>query len=117
MVYLSGEADSEEMKRRAGQIARDTAGVTKVRNDLRVRGAASADEDLEIDDETLERRIEEALFEHPFFERNSIEVNVQDGLVRLTGRVASQREQAAAEDIVRGVAGVRDVRNDLTVSN
>ncbi len=117
VVSLSGTVPSAALKQRAEEIARDLDGVTRVENDLRVAGAATDDEDVAIDDDALQERIEDALYDHPYFEQNRVHVTVDEGRVRLTGRVASERERAAAEDIVRGVNGVKDVKNDLTVSS
>jgi osmotically-inducible protein OsmY len=123
VVYLTGTVDSVRAKRRAGEIAEDLPGVDRVRNDLRVsdrpgmRGNGTRDSRVDTDDDAIQRRIEQALYDDPFFNRHQIRVQVEDGVVRLTGRVPSERERAAAEDIALSVEGVEDVDNDLIVSN
>lgn len=121
VVYLTGTVNSLRAKRRAEEIAEDLPGVDRVRNDLRVSDRPgtrnSRDTRYDTDDDAIHRRVEQALYDDPFFSRNQIRVEVEDGVVRLTGRVPSDRERAAAEDIARGVAGVEDVDNDLIVSN
>src|SRR5262245_45678211 len=46
----------------------------------------------------------------------SIDLQVDEGTVWLTGRVASEQQQAKALDLARRVAGVKQVVNDLTVA-
>jgi len=84
----------------------------RVQNDLQVRKASPA-----MDDEAIRKRIETALHDDPYFQSHQVRVHVDNGVARLTGRVASERERAAAEDIARGVKGVTDVTNDLVASN
>ncbi|HKY31691.1 MAG TPA: BON domain-containing protein [Candidatus Polarisedimenticolia bacterium] len=111
VANLSGDVDTLHAKKRAEEIAGETPGVVQVRNQIRV------ERDEAVSDEELEDRVKQALFRDPFFERHRIGVAVDDGVVRLTGRVQSERERAAAEDIAAGIPGVVDVENDLTVSN
>jgi len=44
-----------------------------------------------------------------------IKVETQSGVVTLRGKVASPEERVAAEDITKGVDGVRSVRNTLEI--
>src|SRR6476659_4899806 len=46
----------------------------------------------------------------------SIDLQVDEGTVWLSGRVASDQQQAKALDMARRVPGVKQVVNDLTVS-
>jgi len=50
------------------------------------------------------------------FDARDVGVAVKDGVVTLTGKVASFMERTAAEDAVRRVAGVRAVANDIAVA-
>ena len=43
-------------------------------------------------------------------------VEVKDGVLTLSGTVATPEQKARAEQVARGVAGVKDVRNQLRVS-
>lgn len=49
--------------------------------------------------------------------KNLVNVNVdtRDGVVHLKGTVANDTDRAEAERLARGIKGVREVRNDLTV--
>jgi hyperosmotically inducible protein len=44
-----------------------------------------------------------------------IKVETQSGVVTLRGKVASSEERAAAEEVTKGVDGVRSVRNTIEV--
>jgi hypothetical protein len=46
----------------------------------------------------------------------SIDLQVDEGTVWLTGRVASEQQQAKALDLARRVSGVKQVVNDLTIA-
>src|SRR5438552_2784736 len=46
----------------------------------------------------------------------SIDLQVDEGTVWLTGRVASEQQQAKALDLARRIGGVKQVVNDLTIS-
>jgi hyperosmotically inducible protein len=45
----------------------------------------------------------------------TINVDVENGVVTLTGAVASGAQKERAERVTRGVGGVKDVKNSLTV--
>jgi osmotically-inducible protein OsmY len=47
----------------------------------------------------------------------NIDVDTQEGVVYLTGRVHSAKEKRAAEDLAEDVDGVRDVKNMLEVGD
>jgi hypothetical protein len=65
----------------------------------------------------LVRSAEEALLKAKQVNPRHISVTVPTpGLVKLTGIVNSEKEKLAAEAVVRTVAGVSDVENDLYVT-
>lgn len=47
---------------------------------------------------------------------STVNVDVEDGVVTLTGSVATNQQKATAAKIAQGVDGVTSVRNNLTVS-
>ena len=49
-------------------------------------------------------------------ELTKIDVQVQDGVVTLSGPVASEAEKKSIEDRVNGFKGVRQVQNNLTIT-
>jgi osmotically-inducible protein OsmY len=64
--------------------------------------------------EALEHDVRAALTD-PIIDGSEIDVAVEDGVVTLTGKVASLRAAVAAERAVKQVDGVRSIANDLHV--
>ena len=48
---------------------------------------------------------------------STINVDVDNAVVTLTGTVASQAQKTRAQNVARGVEGVTNVRNNLTISS
>jgi hypothetical protein len=67
-------------------------------------------------DETLEATIAQALIDDGRVNPMQIKVAVHDGRVTLTGSAKDVAQKDAAEAIVRGVGGVREVENRLVVA-
>jgi osmotically-inducible protein OsmY len=109
VVTLTGTAENLAAKRAAGQDARNTVGVWRVRNYLKVRPGRI------LTDENIVRAIRLALGRDPYVDRYQIRVTSYNGYVHLTGTVDSYTERARAEDIASRVNGVVDVRNYLVV--
>ncbi|HEU4600838.1 MAG TPA: BON domain-containing protein [Steroidobacteraceae bacterium] len=57
----------------------------------------------------------ECLTDDHFIDASDIEVNVQNGIVTLSGTVQSRTEKRRAEDLIDQLSGVRDVNNSLVV--
>jgi cytidylate kinase len=68
-----------------------------------------------IADESLAALARGALLRSPITRTKPIAVRCADGAVALTGNVDSVEERAAAEQAVRGIAGVRTVSNEILV--
>lgn len=101
-VTLSGVVDNLMAKRAAGQDARNTLGVWRVHNQLKVRPKA-------VPDDEIEARVASALLANPYVERFDIDVDARNGWVYLSGVVNTsfESEQAAwAAERVQGVVGV-----------
>jgi hyperosmotically inducible periplasmic protein len=69
----------------------------------------------QVDDAALLTSVKSALVSNPVTEAGEINVDVNRGVVKLSGFVDSQKEKSQAADVARGVDGVRDVQNDLSV--
>lgn len=108
-VTLRGTVDNIKAKRAAAQDARNIVGVWAIDNKIKVRPRPTADG-------LIERRVEEALLRDPNIERYRIDVDVNDGIVSLYGTVDSTYEKSLADDAAARQAGVRDIRNFLTVN-
>ncbi len=66
-------------------------------------------------DAEIQRDVLEELRWDPRVEETEIDVNVDDGVVTLTGTVTSWARRVAARDAARHVGGVLDVANAITV--
>lgn len=67
-------------------------------------------------DLTLSTAVQAKYYTDDALRADRIDVSTTDGVVTLRGSVASEAAKRRAADLARGVDGVRDVRNDLTVS-
>jgi hypothetical protein len=65
--------------------------------------------------ERIAEDVNERLAWHSELDAEGIEVNVEDGLVTLSGQVESRFDKRLAEEIAESCAGVIDVRNRLKV--
>jgi hyperosmotically inducible periplasmic protein len=116
MVQLSGFVSTSEAKERAGKIAADVEGVTKVDNDLRLRGKSTSMGEA-IDDGVIKTKLKTDLIEDPVTKARHIETEVRQGVVELSGFVDSNDEKARAGEIAMKVKGVKTVHNDLEVKH
>ena len=67
------------------------------------------------DDSTITNTIRARFVEDPIVHVLDVSVTTLNGNVRLTGQVNSERERQRAEQIVRGVKGVRGVSNEIAL--
>ena len=67
-------------------------------------------------DDQIKAVIEAALTDDPWLDASGVQVSVQQGIVTLTGTVASREATRRAEALADRVGGVRDVQNTLTIA-
>lgn len=124
VVTLTGNIDRQEEKDRAIQIARETRGVVDVVDMIAVRtsemtgDAPSPPRTLgeRIDDATITADVKARLLEDPQVKGLSIDVDTRDGVVYLTGKVASSTERDRAVSLARDTKHVKEVQSNLVVS-
>ncbi|NNL86758.1 MAG: BON domain-containing protein [Myxococcales bacterium] len=110
-VTLEGDVGSGYHRAHAAAIASRTRGVQEVENRLRTMAVAiAADEVLSRE---IVRRLERDWRTGAVMSRLNVEV--QDGVVTLSGDVNRFAERRAAERIARRTPGVRRVRNEIIV--
>lgn len=68
------------------------------------------------DDTTLQTNVQTAITNDPALSGQSITATVSAGTVTLTGTVTTQEQKTAAETAARGISGVTNVDNQITVS-
>jgi hyperosmotically inducible protein len=69
----------------------------------------------QVDDAALLTSVKSALASDPITESGEINVDVNRGIVKLSGFVDSSKEQAQAVQVARSVKGVKEVKNDIAV--
>jgi hypothetical protein len=67
-------------------------------------------------DERIREDVGDVLERHPDIDASDIELQVSEGVVTLSGMVEDRRTKRLAEDVVDTVAGVKDVFNQLRIS-
>ena len=109
IVTLSGSADNLLAKERAVKIAESIRGVRGVIDRTSVTPVSRPDEDLRKD-------ILTAVLQDPATASYQVAVSVHDAAATLTGSVGSYAEKQLAARIAKGVKGVKEVRNDVTIN-
>jgi hyperosmotically inducible periplasmic protein len=119
-VTLTGHVPTEDDKRVAEEIARSTKGVANVVNNLEVdpkTQAANAEKQY-VPDLEIKAAVLQSILNNPGLKTQRIKVDVNNGEVKLSGRVQSSAQKATAESAARATANVRDVdSNSLAVSH
>ncbi len=105
---LRGEVHDLAAKRAAATCARNTVGVHRVENRLKVRPG-------DVADASVEDSVRAWFRADPLIERYALEVEVRDGTARLTGRVDDVREKLRAEQLAARTHGVREIENRVDV--
>lgn len=68
-----------------------------------------------IDDKTISTKVEAQLAADSLTQAIQVEVETYNGVVQLSGFVDKEQTLQRAEEITRGVAGVKDVKNNLVL--
>lgn len=110
VVTLRGRVEDAEAKVAAEQLARDTSGVRGVRNEIRVGQRVGSE--TPASDQALAAVIETKFAADPEVSTLNIDVDVQDGVVTLSGWVKSEAARQKAHDIAHSVNGVDTVYFD-----
>lgn len=114
VVTLFGIVSTEDAKMAAETEVRKVGGVKEVRNELQVVPEARR-EIVEARDDEIEREVKQALKDEKGLDSSEIRVEVENRVVRLSGKTDSHTDRLAAAFVARSVAGVRSVQNDLRV--
>ena len=108
VVTLTGEVDNVLAKDRAQEIAAAVRGVKAVVNRIEVDAPVRDDHALQVD-------VTNALMFDPATSAWEIGAVAADGVVTLTGEVSSYAEKLLAARVAKGVTGVKQVQNELTL--
>jgi osmotically-inducible protein OsmY len=114
VVTLFGTVPTKESRDQAAMEVKKIDGVKRVENDLQVVPHVSAAA-VEGQDERAKFAIEKRMEAREDLADSSIDVEVANGVVRLTGTVRSQSDRLTALTLARTTDGVHSVIGDLTV--
>lgn len=114
VVQLNGFVDTPEARMRAGEIAKNVAGVTEVQNNLEVK-SASRTAGRTLDDAAITAKVKTALIEDPATKAHQIDVTTNNGQVQLSGFVDSAAAKEQAAKVALQVNGVMSVQNNIDV--
>jgi hyperosmotically inducible protein len=112
VVHLRGKVDSNEAKAAAADVAKGIEGTKSVKNDLQVV-APTARKAVDASDKDIDKAVESRLQKDANLKK--VDVRTDGGVVTLTGEVPTITASARASEMARGVAGVKSVKNELTV--
>ena len=116
VVTLTGRVDDKATRTEAVKLARETDGVKDVVDRIRVT-TESKTVGEHIDDMAITTKIKAQLAGDSLLNTFNIDVDTNDGVVTLSGRVATAAARDQAERIARETKGVEKVRNDLQVGD
>lgn len=112
VVTLTGSVHEESHKSLAQETVAELPGVKKVDNQLEVKGEGSSPNS----DLWLGTKVKTTLLFHRNVNAVKTEVSVKDAVVTLRGDAASNAQKELTTEYARDVEGVKDVRNEMTVS-
>jgi len=116
VVTLFGVVDSANAKDQASAEARKVGGVRQVVNDLQVVAPNRKDSVASKDDE-VQKAVEQRIEARDTLSDGKIDVEVSDGVARLSGTVKTRSDQVTALTVARSTAGVRRVIDDLRLES
>jgi hyperosmotically inducible periplasmic protein len=125
VVTLSGSVESPTERDEADALARSTNGVKDVHDDLTVEVSPASAHLNPVQtlpqpnrvsaDDWITTRVRARFFIDPRVKNMNVEVSTADGIVTLRGQVDDVNAKAAAESIASHIAGVKQVKSELTV--
>jgi hyperosmotically inducible protein len=114
-VTLFGMVPNAAAKTEAEAEARKVSGVNRVANELQVVPSAKQ-EAVKARDDDLKKAVSEALKNREDLRDASIDVEVANGVARLTGTVPSEEDRLQAAIAARAIPGVRAVKDELRIA-
>ncbi len=116
VVQLSGFVDSEDQRTAALLRARSVQGVQEVRNDLSLRDDTRPT-NRPVADTVIAAKVRNGLEGADLGSESEVNVEVSKGVVQLSGFVSTPQEKARAGDVASAVEGVRDVENQIALTD
>lgn len=111
VVSLTGTVSGEHHKSLAQETVAGLPGVKRVDNKLEIKGERLAEKS----DAWLTTKVKTTLLFHRSVSATT-EVDTKDGIVTLKGEADSQAEKDLTTEYAKDVEGVKDVKNEMTLS-
>jgi len=112
VVTMFGSVATENDRMRAAEKVQKLDGVKRVMNELQVVPDVAADRVEESDDQ-LSEAVRKRFAERESLSDSDIDIATENGVVRLTGTVDSQRDRLTALTVARNTRGVRSIVDSL----
>lgn len=113
-VQLSGFVDNQAQIDRATAVTRGVAGVKNIDNKVSLKGESTTVGN-KVDDGIITSKVKAALLADVNIKSLDIAVVTRKDEVQLSGFVDNQSQIDRAIETVRGVEGVRSVRNEMSI--
>ena len=113
-VILTGVVETEEEAQKAVEVAQGVPGVKEVKNNLQV-GSRSWGQAF--DDKVIGSKVKAKLIKEPGIRSLNIDVDVNKGVVTLTGMVGYQHQKDRVMEIARTTSGVIEVVDNIKVTH
>ena len=117
VVTLSGFVTSQDQAEKAVAVVQKIEGVKSVSDKLHVRDSKSSSVKGYAGDAATTSEIKAKLLADDIVPSRNVKVETTDGVVQLSGHVASKAQSDRAESIAKAIEGVKSVKNDLTVKS
>lgn len=115
VVQLSGFVDSEQARDAAVTTARNVTGVKEVQDKLLIRDADRSTGQV-ADDVVIAAKVKgEIAGKAGLGTAADVNVEVNSGVVELSGFVPGMEQKMKAGEVARGVSGVKDVHNNIAL--
>jgi hyperosmotically inducible protein len=113
-VQLSGFVESQAQVDHAIAVTRAVEGVKGIDNKVSLKGAATTVGN-QVDDGIVTAKVKTALLADASVKSLDVAVVTRKGEVQLSGFVDNQGQIDHAIEVVRGIAGVRSVANEMSI--
>ncbi|RWB69794.1 MAG: BON domain-containing protein [Mesorhizobium sp.] len=111
IVTLTGHVPTYAQKVKVEDVVRNVKGVKAIAQEIEVRPFGTH---KTADDEIAKRAVNTIAW-HTSIPGGAVQISVQSGWIKLTGKVEWQYQKSAAEDAVRHLAGVIGVTNQIEI--
>lgn len=115
VVQLNGFVDSAAAKAAAETTAKNVEGVKSVKNNLSIRDPDRSTGQA-VDDTVIAAKVKgEIAGKAGLGTASDVNVEVNSGVVELSGFVATADEKAKAAEVARNINGVKSVKNNIAL--